>query len=217
MTIGERTVAQAILHDVSERERIERELRRAVERLEELYHLAIGLGGTRRAGGRPRGDDARPAARRAGGRRSSVSRATRSRSWRSTRTARSSHEGRMPLAGTPCEHVRRDTEPCTFTDAAQRFPTDAFLVERGIMTYVGVPIVGRNDQVVGRRLGTRHARPTPCARRTCVCCSPSRTGSRAPSTRRKTIAEREALAAEIDGAERGAHVPRRSISPRSIA
>ena len=46
VAVGEHTVLQAILHDVSARERIESELRKSVQRLEGLYHLAVTLGGT---------------------------------------------------------------------------------------------------------------------------------------------------------------------------
>jgi PAS domain S-box-containing protein len=143
-----RTVLQAILHDVSERERIERELRESLRRLEGLYHLAVTLGGTVEqvadhvavtlaalldvplvAVERHEGDEL-------------------------VVLAMSDHGtivrgARVPLAGTPCEGVAARRAPCVFSDAARRFPADPFLAARGVMTYAGVPVVRRDGEVAG--------------------------------------------------------------------
>jgi signal transduction histidine kinase len=36
------------------------------------------------------------------------------------------------------------------TDAARRFPTDTFLAARGITSYVGIPVLGRDGEVAGQ-------------------------------------------------------------------
>jgi signal transduction histidine kinase len=59
------------------------------------------------------------------------------------------HEGRMPLAGTPCEEVRVHKRACIFADVARRFPADEFLAARGVQTYVGVPVLDRSGNVAG--------------------------------------------------------------------
>jgi len=145
--LGDCTVIQAIVHDVSERERTERELRRAVQRLEGLYHLAVTLGGTVEQVAdhvavtlaqlldaplvgveRLEGDETVILAMYENG--------------------RVTHEGRLPLAGTPCERVREEKRSRTYTDAARRFPANAFLVERGIMTYSGLPVIVQSGEVL---------------------------------------------------------------------
>ncbi len=148
VAVGEGTVTQAILHDVSERERIESELRRSVQRLEELHHLAVTLGGTVEQVADhvavtlaelldvpvvavERFDDDRIV--------------MLAMSEHGTLT----HGERFPLAGTPGERVRAEKELRTYTDAALRFPGAPLLTDRGIMTYVGVPIVGRDGEVAG--------------------------------------------------------------------
>jgi PAS domain S-box-containing protein len=146
--LGDHTVVQAILHDMSHRERIEHELRRAVRRLEGLYQLAVTLGG-------------------------SVEQvadhvvATLAELLDAPLVAVASivgdalvvhalyddgtlvHGRRVPLAGTASDRVRAAAAPCVFDLAARRFPSDVLVVERGIETYVGVPVVGRSNDVVG--------------------------------------------------------------------
>ena len=161
--LAEGTVLQAILHDVRERERIERDLRDSVHRLEGLYGLAVTLGGSLEEVGEH------------------VAR-TLATLLNVPLVAIERHEGaeivvvaqfengivthgqRLALAGTPCETVRERGQPCICTDAAARYPRDRFLVERGIATYAGVPIPGREGAVAGalvvmdtreRTLGTR--------------------------------------------------------------
>ena len=146
--VGDGTVIQAIVHDVSERERIASELRRSVQRLEGLYHLAVTLGGTVEQVAdhvavtlaqllevpvvsveQFDGDDIVMLAM--------YERGTLTRG------------DRMPLADTPCASVRECQELCSYTDAATRFGGDRFLRERGLMTYVGVPIIGRDGAAAG--------------------------------------------------------------------
>lgn len=146
--LAERTVIQAIVHDMSQRERIESELRHAVQRLEGLYHLAVTLGGSVEqvadhltvtlaelldaplvAAARFDGDDVELLALADGG--------------------IVTHDLRVPIAGSAYEHVRAAKRACAFPDAATRFPADAFLRARDIATFVGVPVVGRRGDVTG--------------------------------------------------------------------
>jgi PAS domain S-box-containing protein len=149
VAVGDHTVLQAILHDVGERERIEGELRQSVQRLEGLYHLAVTLGGTVEqvaehiAVTLPAlldvpvvavvlydGDEQLMLALYEGG---TVSRGLR-----------------VPLAGTPAMRVRDERRPCVVTEAARRFPDDPLLVSRGISSYVGIPVLGRDGEVAGQ-------------------------------------------------------------------
>lgn len=149
VAVGEHTVLQAILHDVSERERIEAELRQSVQRLEGLYHLAVTLGGTVEqvaehvavtlpalldvpmvAVTRYEGDQQIVLALYEGGT------VTRGMRW--------------PLAGTPAMRVREERRPCVVTEAARRFPTDPILGSRALASYVGVPVLGRDGEVAGQ-------------------------------------------------------------------
>jgi len=146
--LGEHTVVQAILHDMSAREGIELELRHALERLESLYHLAVTLGGSVEQIGdhltvtlaelldapivvaaRLVGDDLVFLARYERG--------------------LMLHEGRLPLAGTACDQVRATRRPCIFTDAATRFPNDPLLAVQDVRTFVGAPVLGRGGAVEG--------------------------------------------------------------------
>ncbi len=148
VAVGDHTVLQAILHDVGERERIEGELRQSVQRLEGLYHLAVTLGGTVEqvaehiAVTLPAlldvpvvavvlydGDHQVMLALYEGG---AVSRGLR-----------------LPLAGTPAMRVRNERRPCVVTDAARRFPDDPLIASRGITSYVGIPVLGRDGEVAG--------------------------------------------------------------------
>jgi signal transduction histidine kinase len=148
VSVGDQTLVQAILHDVSGRQRIENDLRESLQRLEGLYHLAVTLGGTveqvaehiattlaelldfplvvvqRHGGGE--------AIALAMFDRGSVSRGLR-----------------MPLAGTPCGRVNEERRPCVFNDVAAAFPDDPFLIESGLRTYIGVPALAADRSVVG--------------------------------------------------------------------
>jgi formate hydrogenlyase transcriptional activator len=53
------------------------------------------------------------------------------------------------LAGTPCEDVVRGNLCHHPTGVAQKFPTDTPLVEMGIESYLGVPLVGPDGQHLG--------------------------------------------------------------------
>jgi len=149
VAVGDHTVLQAILHDVSERERIEGELRQSVQRLEGLYHLAVTLGGTVEqvaehiavtlpalldvpvvAVGLYDGDDQVMLAVYEGG---TVSRGMR-----------------YPVTGTPAQRVRDERRPCVVADASRRFPSDAFLAGRHVTSYVGIPVLGRDGEVAGQ-------------------------------------------------------------------
>jgi len=141
-------VLQAILHDVGERDRIEAELRRSVQRLEGLYHLAVTLGGTVEqvaehiavtlpalldvpmvAVALHDGDRQVVLAIYEGG---TVSRGLR-----------------VPLAGTPAAWIRAARRACVVANAAARFPADHLLASRAIATYVGIPVLGRDGEVAG--------------------------------------------------------------------
>lgn len=148
VTLAEGTVLQAILHDVGERERIERELRESVRRLQGLYQLAVRLEGTVE-------DVAEQIA------------TSLARLLNVPLVALERHEGddaimlamyengivtrghRRALAGTPCATIREAGRPCVLTNAAVDYPADTFLAARGIHSFAGVPIVGRNGDVVG--------------------------------------------------------------------
>jgi signal transduction histidine kinase len=148
LPIGDQWSLQAIVRDVSDRRRIEAALRHSVRRLEELYRLALVLGG------RPveladhvvralaellevpfaiverlEGDEIAVVAMLEDG--------------------ELSHEGRFALAGTPCADVRHHRLHCVFADAAARFPDDGYLQAHGIRTYAGVPIFDHRGEVIG--------------------------------------------------------------------
>jgi signal transduction histidine kinase len=146
--LGEHTVVQAILHDMSAREGIELELRHALERLEGLYHLAVTLGGSVEqiadhltvtlaelldapivVAARLVGDELVFLARYERG--------------------LMLHEGRLPLGGTACDQVRVSRRPCIFADAATRFPDDPLLASQDVRTFVGAPVLGRGGAVEG--------------------------------------------------------------------
>jgi signal transduction histidine kinase len=46
--------------------------------------------------------------------------------------------------------MRRERRPCMAVDAAAQFPDAPFLVQRGISSYVGVPVLGRDGEVAGQ-------------------------------------------------------------------
>ncbi|HJQ68960.1 MAG TPA: GAF domain-containing protein [Blastocatellia bacterium] len=58
------------------------------------------------------------------------------------------HEGVFDLAGTPCAGVRERREFCSFNRAAQTFPQDEFLKEYGIDSYIGVPVISSEGEVI---------------------------------------------------------------------
>jgi PAS domain S-box-containing protein len=141
-------ILQAIVRDVGERQRIERELRHSVRRFDELYRLAVSLNDhpVELAGHSVRalaellevplatverldGEDIVVVAMVDG--------------------ERVTHGLRVPLAGTPCATVRERRTQCVVFDAAVRYPEDAFLRERGVHTYAGVPILDRRGEAVG--------------------------------------------------------------------
>jgi|GEM_PF-875341 len=59
------------------------------------------------------------------------------------------HIGVSPLQGTPCEGVRTQKKACQYRSALMEFPGDSFLREHQIYTYLGVPILDRQNNVVG--------------------------------------------------------------------
>lgn len=149
VAVGEDTVLQAILHDVGDRDRIEGELRQSVQRLEGLYHLAVTLGGTVQQVAEHIAvtlpallevpvvavalydDDAQ---------------VMLALYERGTVT----QGQRLPLAGSPALRIREERRACVVTDARHRFPDDAFLGSREIASYVGVPVLGRDGEIVGQ-------------------------------------------------------------------
>ncbi len=146
--LAEGAVVQAIVHDMRERERIESELRHAVQRLEGLYHLAVTLGGSVEeiadhltvtlgelldaplvAAARFDGDEVTLLAVAEGG---AVTR-----------------DLRLPLRGSAFEHVRAVQRACALVGAMERFPADGFLQEHGVETFAAVPVVGRSGTIAG--------------------------------------------------------------------
>lgn len=151
VAVGDDTVLQAILHDVGDRDRIEGELRQSVQRLEGLYHLAVTLGGTVQQVAEhiavtlpalletpvvavalyDDDDDAQ------------VMLALYDRGT-------VTQGQRLPLAGSPALRVREERHACVVRDARHRFPDDAFLAAHDIVSYVGVPVLGRDGEIVGQ-------------------------------------------------------------------
>lgn len=149
VAVGDHTVLQAILHDVSERARIEGALRQSVQRLEGLYHLAVTLGGTLEqvaehvAVTLPALLD--------------VPIVAVTRFDGDTQVVLALYEGgivtrgmRWPLAGTPAARVRDERRPCVVTDAARRYPTDPVLAGRALTSYVAIPVCDRLGEVTGQ-------------------------------------------------------------------
>jgi PAS domain S-box-containing protein len=148
LPIGEQWLFQAIVRDVSERWRIETALRHSVDRLDELYRLAVVLG--------DRPVELAEHIVRALSQLLAVPLATVERLEGEELVVVAllvdgtvSHEGRFALAGTPCETVRHNRSECVFRDVAKRFVDDAFLRDYDIRTYAGVPILDRRGEPVG--------------------------------------------------------------------
>jgi len=59
------------------------------------------------------------------------------------------HEGTFPLKGTPCEKVKIEKRACRFHNTAEQFPDDPFLREYKILSYLGVPIISSQGDVIG--------------------------------------------------------------------
>ncbi len=148
VALAEGTVVQAIMHDVAQRERAEQELRISLDRLKELYQLAVTLGGT-----------VEQVAERVAGTLAAlldVPLVLLERHVDGDLVMLAMYENgivtrgtQMALAGTPCGRVHEDRRAYLTTNVAVEFPEDTFLVEHGLCSYVGVPIVGRNGEVVG--------------------------------------------------------------------
>lgn len=58
------------------------------------------------------------------------------------------HEGAFDLAGTPSEKVRASRAFCAFNNAAEQFPQDAFLRERGLSSYIGLPVIDSEGEAI---------------------------------------------------------------------
>jgi PAS domain S-box-containing protein len=148
LPIGGQWLFQAIVRDVSERRRIESALRRSVRRLEELYRLALVLGG--------RPVELAEHVVRALAELLDVPIAIVERLDGDEIVVVAMledgvlmREVRFGAAGTPCADVRTERQHCVVTDAAARFPDDRYLTSRGIQTYAGVPILDRHGEVIG--------------------------------------------------------------------
>jgi PAS domain S-box-containing protein len=146
--LGDEWILQAIVRDVGERHRIERELRHSVRRFDELYRLAVSLNDQP---AELAGHSVRALAELL-----EVPLATVERFDDEQIVVvamvdgeRVTHGLRMPLAGTPCATVRQRRTQCVVFDAAARYPDDGFLRERGIHTYAGVPILDRRGESIG--------------------------------------------------------------------
>jgi PAS domain S-box-containing protein len=60
------------------------------------------------------------------------------------------HEGKFPLKGTPCERVKVDKKQCIYNNhVAELFPEDPFFEERGLVAYIGVPVLDSQGEVIG--------------------------------------------------------------------
>jgi GAF domain-containing protein/anti-anti-sigma regulatory factor len=68
------------------------------------------------------------------------------------------HEGVFDLAGTPCANVRESRAFCNFNLAAQTFPQDRFLSDYGIDSYIGMPVVSSDGEVIAI-INAMHDRP----------------------------------------------------------
>ena len=148
LPIGEQWLLQVTVRDVSERQRIATALRHSVQRLDELYRLAVVLG--------DRPVDLAEHIVRALCQLLEVPLATVERLEGDALVVVAllidgtvTREGRFALAGTPCDAVREMKSHCVFANAAGRFPHDAFLQDYGIRTYAGVPILDRSGEPVG--------------------------------------------------------------------
>jgi PAS domain S-box-containing protein len=64
------------------------------------------------------------------------------------------------LDGTPCEDVVRGTLCHHPADVQRRFPRDTMLVEMGVHSYLGVPLLDKDGQVLGH-LAVLDTRPMP--------------------------------------------------------
>ncbi len=58
------------------------------------------------------------------------------------------HEGEFDLTVTPCANVQQTRSFCSFTSAAEVFPHDSFLREHAITTYIGMPVIGTDGEVI---------------------------------------------------------------------
>ncbi|HKY03547.1 MAG TPA: GAF domain-containing protein [Blastocatellia bacterium] len=58
------------------------------------------------------------------------------------------HEGVFDPAGTPCENVRASRAFCAFNNAAEQFPQDTFLREYGLSSYIGLPVISSEGEVI---------------------------------------------------------------------
>ena len=148
LPIGEQRLLQVTVRDVSERQRIEKALRHSVQRLDELYRIAVVLG--------DRPVELAEHIVRTLCQLLDVPLATVERLEGNELLVVAllvdgtvTREGRFALAGTPCEAVRQTKSHCVFANAAGRFPHDGFLEEYGIRTYAGVPILDRSGEPVG--------------------------------------------------------------------
>jgi len=59
------------------------------------------------------------------------------------------NEGEFLLRDTPCAKVYEEKDDCFFARAMEQFPDDPFLVEHGVNTYLGVPILDSKGKVLG--------------------------------------------------------------------
>jgi GAF domain-containing protein/anti-anti-sigma regulatory factor len=59
------------------------------------------------------------------------------------------HEGIFDLKGTPCADVRDSRSFCSFNAAAERFPQDKFLSDYKLESYIGLPVIGTEGEVIG--------------------------------------------------------------------
>ncbi|HEY7910267.1 MAG TPA: GAF domain-containing protein [Blastocatellia bacterium] len=58
------------------------------------------------------------------------------------------HDGVFDLAGTPCADVRDERSFCAFNSAIRNYPQDKFLSDFGLESYIGVPVVSTEGEVI---------------------------------------------------------------------
>jgi PAS domain S-box-containing protein len=155
---GDERVLQAILRDVRDRQRIEKELRRAARRFEELYRLAVVLG-----------DDPQALADHTVRASTALLECPRAcvavvdgdlaRVLAMVGIPLQDVADRQPFVG-PCAEVLARGVPCVFTDVADRFPRAPDLEAAGVGAYCGVPILDGTGAAIGVvSVADMHVRP----------------------------------------------------------
>lgn len=59
------------------------------------------------------------------------------------------HEGVFPLKGTPCGEVSAEKKVCQYHQVAEQFPKYTFLQEKKLVSYLGVPVLSSQGEMMG--------------------------------------------------------------------